>query len=407
MRLAKKVLTAQEIKNLKRPGAHAVGVVNGLYLRVDDKNHKSWFLRVLIGGRRRSMGLGSYPSVTLADAVLKAREARELIEEGIDPIERRKELKLGLNTLSFAQALDRYIQAKSIEWKNAKHLHQWSSGFVRDAKRLLDTPVNLINTQHILNVLEPIWITKTVSAKRLRGRIESVLDWATVRKYRQGENPARWRGHLETLLASPNKISKVKHHKAVDWRDMGDFMRDLSRVDGIGALALRFLILTATRTSEVINAEWHEFNLDDRVWIIPANRMKAGREHRVPLSSSAMALLESLDRSSNWVFPSRWSGDKSKPLSNMAMLNVMKISLNRDSTVHGFRSTFRDWCAEMTNFPREVCESALAHYVGGEVELAYRRTNFFDKREKLMQIWANYLDEPKTSNVVLPLNRAS
>jgi integrase len=403
MRLPKKVLTAQEIKNLKRTGAHAVGTVSGLYLRVDDEKRKSWFLRVLIGNRRRSMGLGSYPSVTLAEATLKAREARELIEEGVDPIERRKELKSGLNTLSFSQALDRYIQAKGVEWKNAKHLQQWTNSFANDARQLLDIPVNLITTQHILNVLEPIWIKKTVTAKRIRGRIEVVLDWATVRKYRQGENPARWRGHLEALLASPNKISKVKHHKAIDWREMSNFMRDLSQIDGVGALALKFLVLTASRTSEVINAQWNEFDLVNKVWVIPAHRMKANREHRVPLSNSVITLLQSLEKRSKWVFPSTWTNEQSKPLSNMAMLNVLKVSMKSNFTVHGFRSTFRDWCAEMTNFPREVCESALAHHVGGQVELAYRRTDFFDKREKLMQMWDSFLQN--SSSTVLHLNK--
>lgn len=398
MRLAKKVLTAQEVKNLKRVGAHAVGAVSGLYLRIDEQNRKSWFLRVLIGNRRRSMGLGSYPTVTLADAVLKAREARELIDEGVDPIERRKELKSGLNTLSFSDALNRYIQAKGVEWKNAKHLQQWTNSFLNDAKQLLDLPVNLITTQHVLDVLEPIWLTKTVTAKRLRGRIEVVLDWATVRKYRQGENPARWRGHLEALLASPNKISTVKHHRALHWSHMGSFMHDLSQIDGTAALALKFLILTASRTGEVINAEWKEFDLANKVWIVPAKRMKANREHRVPLSNSAIELLDSMDKSSRWVFPSSWSAKQGKPLSNMAMLNVLKISMKTEVTVHGFRSTFRDWCAEMTNFPREVCEFALAHNLGGQVELAYRRTDFFDKRVKLMQMWDSYLHESQSTN---------
>jgi len=251
------------------------------------------------------------------------------------------------------------------------------------------SPVQAIDLALVMKALEPIWTTKSETASRLRGRIEAVLDWATVSGYRKGENPARWRGHLGKLLPARAKIQKVEHHPALSYSEIGGFMEKLRTQEGIAARALEVLILTATRTGEVIGAEWDEINLSERVWVIPEARMKAGREHRIPLSGRALATLEQMNgiRESDFVFP---GGKKGKPLSNMAMLAVLKRMKRDDLTAHGFRSTFRDWAAERTNFPREVVEMALAHTIENKVEAAYRRGDLFQKRTQLMEAWARF-----------------
>lgn len=386
MRKASKDLSAQQIKDLKKQGLHAVGTVSGLNLKIDSDGNKSWVLRVLIGGRRRSMGLGGYPSVSLSQAHQKARDARKLIDDGIDPIEARRESKSELRTISFGEAASRYIAAKQPEWKSIKHAQQWRNTIDQYAKSIKLMPVSLITTQHVVDLLEKIWIEKNETASRLRGRIEAILDWATVRKYRNGENPARWKGHLDSLLASPKKVSKVKHHKALNWRDISSFMNELVNHDGIASKALQFTILTASRTSEVTGAKWAEIDFQKKVWIVPAERMKAQKQHRVALSDEAIKVLESLVKNGDYVF----TLNGIKHISNMGMLGMLK-RMDKDFTVHGFRSSFRDWAAETTNYPRDVCESALAHSIGGEVELSYKRTDFLEKRFLLMNEWASYV----------------
>lgn len=386
MRKASKDLSALQIRDLKKQGLHAVGTVSGLNLKIDSEGNKSWVLRVLIGGRRRSMGLGGYPSVSLSQAHQKARDARRLIDEGVDPIEARRESKSELRTISFAEAATKYIAAKEPEWKNVKHIQQWRNTIDQYTKPIKLMPVSLITTQHIVDLLEEIWIEKNETASRLRGRIEAILDWATVRKYRSGENPARWKGHLDSLLASPKKIAKVKHHKALDWRDIPEFMCELVGDECVSSKALQFTILTASRTSEVIGARWSEIDFDKKVWTVPEERMKSMKQHRVALSNASINLLNTLNKNGEYIF----SNNGVKHMSNMGMLTLLK-RMKKDFTVHGFRSTFRDWAAETTNFPRDVCEAALSHAIGGDVELSYKRTDFLERRFLLMEEWASFI----------------
>lgn len=386
MRKASKDLSAQEVKDLKRKGLHAVGTVSGLNLKIDLEGNKSWVLRVQIGNRRRSMGLGAYPEVTLAQAHQKARDARRLIDDGVDPIQARRESKSELRTISFGDAAKKYIAAKEPEWRNEKHAQQWRNTINQYAKKLISMPVSSIGTHDVVDILEDIWLTKNETASRLRGRIEVILDWATVRKYRTGENPARWKGHLDSLLPSPKKIRKVQHHSALNWREIQEFITELNGQAGVGVRALEFTILTASRTGEVIGAKWDEFDFKRKVWVVPASRMKSGREHRVALSSYVINMLENLSNDGDYVF----SKDGFKPISNMAMSSVLK-RMRKTFTVHGMRSTFRDWAAENTNYSRDVCEAALAHALGTDTELSYKRTDFIEKRFELMEEWASYV----------------
>jgi integrase len=387
---SKRELSALEIKSMKKPGLHAVGTVAGLCLKVDDAGNKSWVLRVMIGGRRRSMGLGGYPSITLAGACEKARKNRDLIEDGIDPIGIRQKAREGASTVTFGKAAELFIESKSAEWKSDKHTSQWRNTIKDYCADIKNKDVSQIETHHIRQLLEDIWNTKTETASRLRGRIEAILDWATVSKYRTGANPARWKGHLEVLLASPKKIQKVKHHKAMPWKEVPQFVKKLNALHGIGSRCLELVLLTACRTTEATNAKWSEFDLKKGTWTIPAERMKAGEAHVIALSSTAIALLTSFTPNGDYVF----SAKGIKPISNMAMLTALKRMKAKDEvsyTVHGFRSTFRDWAAENTDYSNDVCESALAHATGGAVSLAYKRTKFLEQRYPLMEDWAAYL----------------
>lgn len=389
-----KEFSALAISRLTQPGHHAVGGVSGLYLYVLATGARSWVLRVVIGGRRRHIGLGSYPSVPLAAAKEKARDARQKIEEGIDPIEEKHAAKQKiadsrLKNKTFAEALRAYIDAQGAGWKNPKHRAQWSSTLETYACPVMgELSVELIAQEHVLAILEPIWQIKTETASRVRGRIEAVLDWATVRKYRTGENPARWKGHLDKLLPAPSKIQKVVHHKALPIDQMPQFMVDLKLREGMAAKALEFTILCAARSGETRGAVWDEIDLKEHIWTIPAERMKAGKEHRVPLNHSAVALLQSLPRlvDEPWLFPAPRGGQ----LSDMALSAVMK-RMNVDAVPHGFRSTFRDWVGERTNHPSEVAEQALAHTLESKVEAAYRRGDALQKRRQLMQDWDNFI----------------
>ncbi|MDR3414297.1 MAG: tyrosine-type recombinase/integrase [Formivibrio sp.] len=341
------------------------------------------------------MGLGPLHTVTLADARVKAAECRKQRLDNSDPLQVRDAALLAAKledakVMTFQNCSEAYISAHASGWRNAKHADQWRNTLSTYAYPIfVDLPVQTIDTGLVMKVLEPIWATKTETASRLRGRIECVLDWATVREFRRGENPARWRGHLDNLLPKRQKVQKVEHHNALPYEEIGDFMTTLRAQEGVAARAFEFLILTATRTSETIGATWSEVDFDAKVWTIPASRIKAGKEHRVPLSPAAIAILETMknDDSEDHVFP---GGRGCAGLSNMAMLKLLERISRNDLTVHGFRSTFRDWVSERTSFPREVAEMALAHSIGDKVEAAYRRGDLFKKRRKLMEAWCAY-----------------
>ena len=405
-----KELGALAVSKIHAPGMHFVGGVQGLALQLTAGSGKSWLLRVVIAGKRREMGLGSYPGVSLAQARVKASEAREMIRRGADPIECQR---VALSTLrasvlaalTFDQCAASYISAHEAGWKNAKHGQQWSNTLAQHASPVMGSLlVRDVGLPHVLAVLEPIWRTKTETASRLRGRIELVLDWATARGYRDGLNPARWRGHLDKLLPKPGKVSKVEHHPALQAADMAAFMVRLRAAEGTGARALEFVILTAARSGEVRGARWSEIDRTEKTWLIPADRMKASKEHRVPLSDAALALLDAMPviAGNDLVFPAPRGG----VLSDMTLTACMR-RMNLDAVPHGFRSTFRDWASELTSYPRDVAEMALAHTIGDKVEAAYRRGDLFEKRRLMMADWAKFCATSETRGTVRPFSRAA
>lgn len=387
-------LSAQAVSRQAKPGVYADG--GGLYLQVTQAGVKSWLFRYMRQGKARGMGLGPLHTVSLAEARVKALECRKLLLDGIDPLaeketKRASQMAVDANRMTFMEAATAYIAAHRAGWKNAKHAAQWESTLTTYVEPVVGkTALDSIDTALVMRVLEPIWTTKTETATRVRGRIESVLDWATVRGYRKGDNPARWKGHLDHLLPKRSKVQKVEHHAALPYTDAPAFMTALRKMDGMAALAFEFLILTATRTSETLNARWDEIDMENCLWTIPAERMKAEKEHRVPLSSAAMEILTPLQAcaESEYVFPGQRG---SKPLSNMVFLQLLKRMERTDITPHGFRSTFRDWVGETTQYPREVAEAALAHIVKNKAEAAYARGDLFNKRARMMQDWANHL----------------
>lgn len=393
---SKKELSTLEIKAIKKAGLHAVGTVEGLCLKVDAKGNKSWVLRAVMGGNRRSMGLGRLTSINhLKNAGIKAQEARDKIAKGIDPIAERQKTKEVSSTITFGKASEIFITQKSVEWRNDKHISQWRNTLKEYCGSINSKNVSDIETHHIRELLEEIWLTKTETATRVRGRIETILDWATVSKYRKGENPARWKGHLEHLLASPKNFQKVDHHKGLPYKEIPSFVKQLTSISGVSSQSLEFLILTACRTSEVTNAKWSEIDLERGVWTIPAERMKNKKIFTVALSKKAIGLLNSIERNGDYVF----SVSGKKPISNMAMSQLLKRmhkqatgnDLKPDYTVHGFRFTQRVWAAEMTNYSNDVCEAVLSHTTGSEVELTYKRTNFLEQRFPLMEDWSAYM----------------
>lgn len=390
-------LTPATVKAISTPGLHADGL--NLYLQVGPTGNKAWLFRYMIGGKAKSMGLGPVHTVTLAMARDKATEARRKLLEGIDPVAERDSAKqasaaaaaaAAAKLITFKECAKRYIAAKEAGWKNAKHADQWGSTLEAYVYPVFGhLAVNEVDVGLVLQALEPIWTTKTETASRVRGRIESVLDWATARGYRHGDNPARWRGHLDKLLSARPKSARVNHHSAMPYSDVAAFMVALRAMEGVSPKALEFAIHTATRTGETVGARWSEIDLAARMWTIPGNRMKAGKEHRVPLSARAIEILKSLPREddSDFVF----IGDrKGKPLSNMALLMTLRRMGRDDVTVHGFRSTFRDWAAEQTAYPNELVEMALAHTISDKTEAAYRRGDMVEKRRRLMQDWTDY-----------------
>jgi integrase len=378
----------------------------GLYLQVTQAGVPSWIFRYSVGGKReRAMGLGPLHTITLKRAREKAAQCREQRLDGIDPLEARKTARIeaavaSARTMTFRQCAEAYIAAHGDSWTNPKHAKQWRTTIETYAYPILgDLPVQAIDVDLVVRVLEPIWKTKNETASRLRGRLENILSWASVRKFRQGDNPARWRGHLEELFA---KRSAAVHHAALPYRDLPDFVAALGGREGIAARALEFTILTACRSGEVLGARWSEIDMQGRLWVIPAGRMKSGREQRVPLSAGAMAILEALPRDGELVFPGTREG---RPLNNTATMMMLRRMGRGDFTVHGFRSTFRDWAAEVSHFPHEVAEMALAHAVGSKVELAYRRSDLFERRRQLAEEWSAFVTTPPSGEVV-PLRRA-
>lgn len=407
-----KELKAIEVKRLTTPGRHAVGGTPGLYLAINDTGAKSWIQRSTIGSKRRHIGLGPYPEVSLGVARDLAREMRRKISSGIDPVEEREVERKALlaeqkHGLTFKDAFEQYFQEKlDGELRNAKNAKQWGSTLTTYAYPAIGSmPVSQIQVEDVLAVLRPIWTRKNETASRVRQRIEKVLDWSKVTGHRTGENPALWKGNLQQLLPAPAKVQKVQGHPALALDDISTWFRLLRMREGMAARSLEFLTLTASRSGEIRGALWEEINLDKAIWIIPNERMKAGREHRVPLSSMATELLSKLPRmmDSPYVFPSPKNAEMSDMTISAVMRRIQKdeeksgrtgfldTRSRRPGVPHGLRSTFRDWAAERTDHPREMAEMALAHNVGSEVERAYRRGDMLEKRRKMMGDWANFV----------------
>ncbi|MDP2619783.1 MAG: integrase arm-type DNA-binding domain-containing protein [Hyphomicrobiales bacterium] len=412
-------LTAAQVADLADPNTEAaVGVFrvdHGLYVQVKGNGARSWLLRYQINGRARQMGLGALRLISLTEAKRRALKAQRLVLDGIDPIEARRAEKAAaaeakrqpvpaiaasparlptasstaVSTPTFAECAGEYIAEQEPSWRNEKHVAQWRQT-LRDYvhPKIGKVPVSDITLDHIVDVLKPIWRQKNETARRLRGRIERILNWAEAHGHRTGANPAAWRGPLPVLLGGAARTRSVQHHKAVPWQQMPAFWKKLNRLDSTSAKALRFLVLTAARTGEVTGARWSEIDLEAKIWTCPVSRMKAGREHRVPLSDAAVGVLRFLDRENDLVFPGARAGAS---LSNMAMPMVLRGLRDDGATVHGMRSSFSDWASEATSFPAEVREMALAHTIRNRAEAAYRRGDLLEKRRELMRDWARYL----------------
>ena len=399
-----KRLTPLAVSKASKRGLYPDGA--GLYLQIGPTGAKSWIFRFMLNGKARAMGLGPTHAMNMTEARSHAAECRKQLFQGKDPIEERQAAKLAkrlddARAITFKQCAEQYIETHRAGWKNAKHAAQWESTLQSYVHPVIgELSVAAIDTNLVIKCLSGIWTKKTETASRVRGRIESILDWATSSNYRQGENPARWRGHLDNLLAPPSRVAKVVHHPALPYAETPVFMTELRKQGGMGARAVEFAILTAARSGEVRGATWAEINLELALWVIPAERMKAEKEHRVPLSSGAIALLRKLPSLGDVVFPGAREG---KPLSDMSLTAVLRRMGRADITVHGFRSTFRDWCSESTNFPREVCEHALAHSLPDKVEAAYRRGDLLDKRTMLMQEWSDFCAITPSAKPVTPV----
>ncbi len=389
-------LTARKVEAAK-PGKYSDG--GNLYLIVSETGARKWVLRFTWRGRAKEMGLGSALSVPLADAREKASSARRKIALGLNPIEERKR-DGGIPT--FGEVADDVRETLSAGFRNEKHKAQWKSTLATYAAPLRAKPVDTIATDDVLAVLKPVWTVKPETASRVRGRIEKVLDAAKAKGFREGENPARWRGHLDHLLPRPLKLARG-HHAAMPYEHVAAFIARLREREASAAQALELCVLTAARSGEILGMRWSEIDMDKKIWSVPANRMKAGRQHRVPLSLRAVAILRQLQKlnTGDFVFPGQ---TRNKPLSNMAMEMVLRRMKVEDVTVHGFRSSFRDWAGNVSSFPREIVETALAHVIGDKAEQAYRRSDALEKRRKLMETWSAYC-EPKRSANVVPMRK--
>jgi integrase len=391
--MARKInrLNARAVATITKYGRHADG--GGLYLSLSPNGGRRWVFLYRWHGKPTEIGFGSARDVTLARARELAGQARAKLAEGITPKDARRP-----SSATFGECADRLIEAMRPSWRNRKHVAQWEMTLREYAAPIRGLPVDKITTDDVLSVLKPLWNEKPETGSRLRGRIERVLDAAKAQGLRSGENPARWRGHLNQLLPKRQRLTRG-HYAAMSYTDVPAFMADLRAREATAALALEFAILTVARSGEVLGARWVEFDLDGAVWTVPASRMKGGREHRVPLSRRALKIIKTMHehRDGEFVFPGQKAG---RPLSVMALGTVLHRMKVEDVTVHGFRSTFRDWAAECTNFPNEVCEAALAHVIENKAEAAYRRGDLFDKRRKLMEAWATYCATPKVGKVV-------
>lgn len=404
-----KELSAAEVRRLTDPGRYPVGGVAGLQLFISRTGARSWVLRTLVADKRRDIGLGGFPDVTLAGARDKAREVREQIASGVDPVAERQAARDAMRAsqakaMTFEQAARACYAARQSEFSNRKHGKDWINSLERHAfERIGQLPVDAIEVPHVLAVLEPIWKTKTETATRVRQRIEAVLRWATVSKHRTGENPARWADNLSELLSKPTKIREVKHHRAMSWQQAPEFMADLRQREGMGARALEFIILTAARSGEARFATWSEIDLDAKVWTVPADRMKKRKTHRVPLSDAVVELLSRVPRmdGSDLVF----TAPRGNALSDMSVSAVCK-RMKIDATPHGFRSTFKDWARNRSAFADEVSELALAHVNSDATRAAYARDELLDKRAKMMTDWAKFLSEPAPAGEVVSIREA-
>ncbi len=384
-------LNAIKAANVKTVGMHPDGA--GLYLKVDKGGSKSWVFRYMFDRRQRYLGLGSAASVSLATARSLAGDARRQLDLGQDPIEAKRTAEKEAaadkaRSMTFKECAEAYMAAHEPSWKNAKHCEQWHSTLRRYLyPKFGGVAVSAVTTEMVLDAIQPIWHSMPETASRVRGRIEVVIDWAKARGAFSGENPARWRGHLANLLPKPSRVAKVEHHAAMPFDELPAFMSELRAATGLTSRALEFTILTAARTTEALGAQWSEFDLGKKIWTVPAVRMKAGKEHRVPLSPRAVEIIRELEtvKRNEFVFPGEKPG---RHLSNMSMLMLLRRMKRGELTVHGFRSTCRDWAAEKTSFPNFVAEMALAHAIGDGVEAAYRRGDLFEKRRKLMNAWA-------------------
>jgi len=420
-----KELSAAEVRRLEKPGAHAVGGCAGLMIVVSKNKGRSWILRVRVGERRRDFGLGGFPTVGLAEARDKARALRSKLDEGIDPIVEREairsaQLAAQAKNLSFEDATLKCFEAKESEFRSVKHRNDWMSSMIRYAfPHIGKIAISDVELVHVLKVLEPIWKTRTETATRVRQRLESVLAWATVSGHRQGENPARWKGNLDAVLAKPSKVRKTQHFPALPWQRVPEFMADLRTKEGMGAKALEFAILTAARSKEVREARWDEIDLEAGVWTLLADRMKNQKARRVPLSDDALGLLKKLPRmiGQPWVFPAP-QGGRISDVTVLATVKRMHLASlkaggsgytdpkNQKVVVpHGFRSSFKDWCRNMTHFPDEVSELALAHVSSDATRAAYARDELLEQRAQLMADWASYCSAAENDNSVIPIRR--
>jgi len=390
-------LTPLGVKNAK-PGRHADG--GGLHLLVKASGARSWVYRFMLNGKARDVGLGAAAGpdgISLSKARNAAAAMRLKVNAGIDPLEERHRKAAEARAeaqaatvagITFEDVASAYVAANEDSWRNAKHRQQWRNTLSSYVYPVIGSlPVAQVKTEHVLQILEPIWNAKPETASRVRGRIETILDAAKARGYREGENPARWRGHIAQLLPARSRLSRG-HHKAMPYSDIPAFVEQLRQREAMAALALEFTILTAARSGEVFEATWEEVDLSMAVWTVPAERMKATKEHRVPLSQRAVEILDTVKPlGDGWLFPNA----KGRNLSDMAMSMLLR-RMNQDCTVHGFRSSFRDWAAESTRYAHEVCEMALAHVIGNKAEAAYRRGDLFEKRRRLMSDWASFCD---------------